>query len=202
MSKSGIDCAYDNIIYNKFCPLIAPKLVKIGITPNMITTLTLIIRTTLLYLLYKNYFRKHKFLIFILLWNITNFTDALDGYIARKYNMGSEFGAKYDSIVDDCSYIILFLVLFKNIFNSNMKNKYLKIIIFILILIDLLIISLSFTKLQFSKVNNKREELDIVSKLINNYKSIIKNRNDLTNYCLPNVYNIMFILYYILFILL
>jgi len=116
--------------------------------------------------------------------------------------MGSEFGAKYDSIVDNYSYIILFLFLFKNVFNSNMKNKYLKIIIFILILIDLLAISLSFTKLQFSKVNNKKEELDIASKLINNYKSIIKNRNDLINYCLPNVYNIMFILYYILFILL
>lgn len=204
MSKSGNDlqCLYDNIIYNKISPLIAPKLVEIGITPNMITTLTLILRTTLLYLLFNNYFVKHKFLIFILIWNITNFTDALDGYIARKYKMGSEFGAKYDAFVDDSSYILLYIVLFKNIFISNIKNKFLKIIIFVFILIDLLYISLSLTKLQFSKINNNREELDITVKLTSNYKNPFKNRNDIIYFCLPNVYNIMFILYYILFIVL
>jgi phosphatidylglycerophosphate synthase len=202
MSKSGIDCSYDNIVYNKICPKIAPYIGNLGITPNMITTLTLIIRSVLLYLLFNKFFNNYRFIFFILIWNITNITDALDGYIARKYNMGSEFGQKYDSFVDDFSYIILFIVLFKNIFNSNIKNKYLKIIIFVLILIDLFAINLSFTKLQFSKVNNNREDLDIGFKLINNYKSIIKNRNDLKIYCLPNVYNIMFILYYILFILL
>ena len=204
MSKSGKDlqCSYDNIIYNKISPLIAPKLVEIGITPNMITTLTLIIRTVLLYLLFNNYFVKHKFLIFILIWNITNFTDALDGYIARKYNMGSELGAKYDSFVDDSSYILLYIVLFKNIFVSNIKNKFLKIIIFVFILIDLLYISLSLTKLQFLKINNNKEELDITVKLIKYYKNPIKNKNDIIYFCLPNVYNIIFILYYILFIVL
>jgi phosphatidylglycerophosphate synthase len=204
MSKSGnnLQCSYDNIIYNKISPLIAPKLVEIGITPNMITTLTLIIRTTLLYLLFNNYFVKHKFLIFILIWNITNFTDALDGYIARKYKMGSELGAKYDSFVDDSSYILLYIILFKNIFVSKIKNKFLKIIIFVFILIDLLYISLSLTKLQFLKINNNKEELDITVKLIKYYKNPIKNRNDIIYFCLPNVYNIIFILYYILFIVL
>jgi hypothetical protein len=116
--------------------------------------------------------------------------------------MGSELGAKYDSFVDDSSYILLYIILFKNIFVSKIKNKFLKIIIFVFILIDLLYISLSLTKLQFLKINNNKEELDITVKLIKYYKNPIKNRNDIIYFCLPNVYNIIFILYYILFIVL
>lgn len=200
MSKAGkeLECASDNIIYNKICPLIAPRLVEIGITPNMITTTTLIIRLIILYLLYKNYFVKHKFLIFILLWNITNITDALDGYIARKYNMGSEFGGKYDSFVDTTTIVILILILIIKSINNN--NYLIKGIIFILILIDFINIYINLVKIIYIKIN-KLNNLEYYSQLFN-YKNPIKNKNNLKNYCPPNVYNIMFILYYILFILL
>ncbi len=47
--------------------------------------------------------------IFVILLIIDLITDALDGFIARKFNLQSEFGAKLDSIADIGMYILAFV---------------------------------------------------------------------------------------------
>ena len=45
---------------------------------------------------------------FHILYDFTGLTDVLDGFIARKYNLTSELGAKLDSIADLFFYAVLF----------------------------------------------------------------------------------------------
>jgi hypothetical protein len=46
--------------------------------------------------------------LFVILFVINLITDVLDGFIARRFNMGSEFGVMLDSWADVGSYIIAF----------------------------------------------------------------------------------------------
>ena len=67
-----------------------------GATPNGVTILTFVIRCVAMYYMYKKE-RPHLVLgLFVVSW----FTDALDGLMARKYDMKSEIGAHLDYIVD------------------------------------------------------------------------------------------------------
>lgn len=67
-----------------------------GATPNGVTVLTFIIRCVAIYFLYQRK-RPHLVLgLFVVSW----FTDALDGLMARKYDMKSELGAHLDYLVD------------------------------------------------------------------------------------------------------
>jgi cardiolipin synthase (CMP-forming) len=50
--------------------------------------------------------------IFVILLIINLITDFLDGYIARKFNLQTEFGARLDSLADEGTYILAFIGLF------------------------------------------------------------------------------------------
>lgn len=50
---------------------------------------------------------------FILLYLAIGLTDILDGFIARKFNIESEFGAKLDSLADFFFYVILVFIIIK-----------------------------------------------------------------------------------------
>lgn len=50
--------------------------------------------------------------LFVILLVISLITDFLDGFVARKFNMQTEFGAKLDSLADDATYLLAFIGLF------------------------------------------------------------------------------------------
>jgi len=76
-------------------------LYKLNITPNFLTICGLILIFIGSYFIYLNYLFIAG--IFILFGNIF---DALDGYLARKYNQTSTFGAFLDSVIDRCSDVV------------------------------------------------------------------------------------------------
>jgi cardiolipin synthase (CMP-forming) len=54
--------------------------------------------------------------LFAIFVTINLLTDILDGFIARRFNMQSEFGARLDSFADDLTYLLAFtgIILFKH----------------------------------------------------------------------------------------
>ncbi|HHT44075.1 MAG TPA: CDP-diacylglycerol--glycerol-3-phosphate 3-phosphatidyltransferase [Fastidiosipila sp.] len=65
--------------------------------PNILTLLRLLAIPVLCFLIWQ--WPEHKvkaFVVFLAIW----FTDLLDGYIARHYNMETEFGKLFDPLVD------------------------------------------------------------------------------------------------------
>jgi len=63
--------------------------------PNVLTTLRLLIVPFLGYFMYTE-----KYIISIILFALGGFTDILDGYIARKYNMMTKWGKVFDPLAD------------------------------------------------------------------------------------------------------
>lgn len=74
---------------------LSPSFKAVGMTPNGITTLSLITGLISVYMIYKN-----KPIYGVLMYTLSYFFDCMDGYYARKYNMTSKFGDMYDHIKD------------------------------------------------------------------------------------------------------
>lgn len=89
----------------------------------------------------------HNRIGFVTLYLVIGLTDILDGYIARKYNLQSELGAKLDSTADFIFYMILFGILI-NEYSSLLRFD------FIVLIIGILFIRLSnmvLTKYKYNK---------------------------------------------------
>jgi len=91
------------------------------LSPNNVTTIKLIFSIIFFILcLYNYYNRKLSISIMCLIsWYITFLCDYLDGTIARRYNLTSEFGYYYDHI---CDYILLLILILLNILYRFNKN--------------------------------------------------------------------------------
>jgi cardiolipin synthase len=78
--------------------------------PNLLSLLRLLSFPLILYLVFS-----HQERMFIILIIIALVTDILDGFIARTFNLESEFGAKLDSYADNLMYVgaITGLIVFK-----------------------------------------------------------------------------------------
>lgn len=108
---------------------INPHLVKIGFTPNMITTLSFLSGLLAVYLFYKNHYKLSAF-FFILGY----FFDCIDGNMARQFNMITKFGDLYDHLTDIfVSVALLIVFIIKNI-PIKLKIFSLTIILFFLFL--------------------------------------------------------------------
>jgi phosphatidylglycerophosphate synthase len=100
IAESGrkIEAQYENPIDNFFIAIsdkISPAFKRLNFTPNGITTLSAVTGAGALYGLYNK--DMTQFTIFALL---SYFFDVMDGYYARKYNMTSPGGDKYDHFKD------------------------------------------------------------------------------------------------------
>lgn len=73
--------------------------------PNIITSLRIVGTATLV-------FTKPLSKSFYLLYFFTGFTDILDGFIARRLHISSEFGSKLDSIADMLFYAVMLISVF------------------------------------------------------------------------------------------
>jgi phosphatidylglycerophosphate synthase len=94
--KKGEALPMEEGLYNNLAPKIAPFLYeKLGLTPNMITTIGLVMGLVLIYT-----FAIKDYTTTAILMIIRQILDGLDGYIARTYNLQSEFGKKYDQYSD------------------------------------------------------------------------------------------------------
>ena len=71
-------------------------------TPNVFTTMSLVISLVGIYLIYNEIYKIGAILVFI-----GYFFDCLDGNFARAYNMVTHFGDLYDHISDLVKYILL-----------------------------------------------------------------------------------------------
>lgn len=130
--------------------------------PNVLSFSRIILSIVLFYL-------NPEKLPFILIYIICGITDVLDGFIARKINATSEFGAKLDSVAD---VIIISVILFK--FIPILKlNFYMMIWIIIIALIKVSSIIVIFIRFeQFGMIHtylNKLTGLLIFIYPISNY---------------------------------
>ncbi len=87
---------------------------KIGISANHITALRIIGTVSLLFISIKTS-------VFYIIYAVTGFTDILDGYVARKTNTVSNFGAKLDSVSDLLFYSVMFIKFFPLLLRSLPK---------------------------------------------------------------------------------
>ncbi|MGM0379562.1 MAG: CDP-alcohol phosphatidyltransferase family protein [Bacillota bacterium] len=81
--------------------------------------------------------------LFMIIYIFIGLSDFLDGYIARKYNLETDLGAKLDSIADFLFYIIITYIFMK---------KYLTLITFSSYIMIFIIISIRLTNIFISKL--------------------------------------------------
>ncbi len=142
--------------------LFLPLFHKLGFTPNLVTSLTLVLRIIVFY----NLYFKTNLKLIIILFFISWITDGIDGQLARKYNMKSKFGEIYDVTVDFCSIIMFLIIYYFKYYKTNLKP----LLIFIIVLLILNVIKC--LKLSCMK-NNK---LKFYENFINEYNlNITKN---------------------------
>lgn len=104
--------------------------------PNLITSYRVLVFPLILYFALSG--KENLFTIFI----VINFlTDIIDGYIARRFKMESEIGAKLDSFADNLTYLLAFIGMY--IFKLNdLMPHYVSFLVFIGFLVLTVIVSL------------------------------------------------------------
>ena len=94
--KEGEAGPVESWLYSSFAPVVGTWMhEKLGMTPNMITTFGMAVGMTMVYQLTQGNYK-----LAALLMVVRQSIDGLDGYVARKYNMQSKFGASYDKTAD------------------------------------------------------------------------------------------------------
>lgn len=115
-----------DIFYKKYIDIINPHFKDAGMTPNMITSISLAFGLLACYLYYKSYYISAA-----LAYIVSYFFDTMDGYFARIYDMGSVFGSYYDSISDNAVALLLLILLYKNP-NISGSAKIAMVLVFII----------------------------------------------------------------------
>ena len=123
---ANLENPIDNLLYN-VVEVVAPTFYSLGFTPNMITTLGNICTIIAIY-----FFLQQKYKMSAVFFFLSYFFDCLDGYIARSYNMVSEFGDLYDHISDAVKFISFMLLFLIN--NRKLAFKYIPVMILLVLL--------------------------------------------------------------------
>ena len=104
--------------------------------PNVITLYRLLMVPVILYFAISG--RENLFAVFLV---INLISDIIDGYIARRFKMESEIGAKLDSFADNFNYVLAFIGFF--IFKmDDLREHIVSLIIFISMLLLTVIVPL------------------------------------------------------------
>lgn len=110
---------------------------------NLITLYRIVTFPLLIFFVLTQHINVFKWLLLV-----SFITDAIDGYLARKYNATSILGAKLDSIGDDLTILAAVVGLFVVQFNFIEKELTL-----ILILLGLFFIQLVFSLIRYKKIS-------------------------------------------------
>lgn len=78
---------------------------KIGLTPNGLTTISLLLGLAAVLLIWQNHY-----ILGALLWFVSYYYDCADGKMARRYKMTSPFGDLYDHVSDLLKHTVLAVV--------------------------------------------------------------------------------------------
>ena len=134
---------------------------KLGMTPNIITTISIVFGLLAAYQIIQN-----RLWLAAIFWIIAYYFDCADGKFARKYNMISKFGDLYDHFGDLFKVIAVFVALFY----SNKKRTSVKQWFFISFIIFLGVIQVIHMGYQESIYNKKDESpyLNIIRELFVN----------------------------------
>jgi phosphatidylglycerophosphate synthase len=157
---SNLENPIDNLLIY-ICEKLSPIYKYLKFTPNLLTTISLSLSIISVIFIYYNYFELGAIFFFI-----SYFYDCFDGYFARKYNMITDFGDKYDHFSDILKYILIILVLlykFNYEFNKKYRNKQFIIIIILIIFFILSSIHLGCQEVYYN--NNNHEFLHMFKKL-------------------------------------
>jgi cardiolipin synthase len=104
--------------------------------PNLISSYRLVVFPLILYFIIAGHER--LFAIFLV---INLITDLIDGVIARRFHMETEFGAKLDSFADNLTYLLAFtgLLVFKL---EDLRPHFISFVVFIAVLVLTVVVSL------------------------------------------------------------
>lgn len=164
-----IESIYENPIDNLLISLIkllSPIFYMLNITPNMITTMSLIITLIGVHFINEQQFFKASILIFI-----GYIFDCWDGYYARTYNMTTKYGDIYDHVSDTLKTLLIVIAIL-----SLKIKKYTKILFIIILFITVLLTIIHLGCQEKVKINNKKNEsntLNFTKLFCINNKSII-----------------------------
>ncbi|MNJ91926.1 CDP-diacylglycerol--glycerol-3-phosphate 3-phosphatidyltransferase [compost metagenome] len=87
--------------------------------PNVLSGYRILVFPVICYTLFSGNDR-----LFIILLSVNLVSDILDGFIARRFNMQTEFGARLDSIADIGTYICAFAGMFRFHFDFISENRF------------------------------------------------------------------------------
>lgn len=139
----------DNFLYDT-SNIINPYLNKINITPNIITTFSLLFT-----LMSVNYLYNSEKYLAAFFWFLGYYFDCLDGGMARMYNMETKFGDWYDHITDWIGGILLLCVLY-------LKQEYLQLFI---VIVSIILLGVTITN-QEKYNKNKSDSLSPLRKIL------------------------------------
>jgi phosphatidylglycerophosphate synthase len=120
---------------------------RLNLTPNIITTFSLISGLTSGYMIYKKNFKIAGLLFFL-----AYYFDCVDGKFARKYNMVTKFGDMYDHISDIFKFFLVIFLLYKD----NTK-KFARTGIIIILLIFLCLYQISCQQAIYENKNKDKD---------------------------------------------
>lgn len=123
------------------------------ISPNKLSFIRIIFSLLL-------FFTKPLSYLFFIIYLICSISDVLDGYVARKYNLVTDFGAKLDSIADRTMFLSLIIVLLP------VLNFTLEIYVLILIIVILKIASAIYCYIKFEKLSTIHSYLNKITGLL------------------------------------
>ena len=108
---------YRKKIDEKIASKVVKYLVKTNITPNQVTTFSLLLAAfAAVFFSFGIYFFS---VIGSILFIFSKFLDHVDGQLARELKKESKFGWYYDSFVDTATYILMFVGISAGISNSS-----------------------------------------------------------------------------------
>lgn len=109
--------------------------------PNLITIYRLLVFPLILYFAITG--KESLFAIFLV---INLVTDAIDGFIARRFKMETEIGAKLDSFADNLTYLLVFIGIYVFKLEEFLPYK-----VSLLLYIGMLLLTVIFSLIKFGK---------------------------------------------------
>lgn len=123
----------DKYITYPIAKIIAPFLYNFGIKPNHVTISNIFFRIFIINKMINNDLNN---LLYFLIFS--HFLDTLDGTIARKYNLVSEFGEFIDQLSDKIFWgCTILLTLYKC---KNIENRFNQIVLFSLLILSVILL--------------------------------------------------------------
>ena len=127
---------------------IAPFFNKLGMTPNQITTMNIFFRFYIIYVFLTSK-RTDIYILAMLLFS--QFLDALDGTVARMYNMVTKFGAMLDITSDMIFFSIIIGILLYKYYDVNVLH--------IIIILSIVVIMFNIKKIPLLKKYGNIEDI-------------------------------------------